>query len=98
MEERLGLGEIGRFESFAEPAVDGREEIMGSTMLALITPVLGEARSGAYFQQARALPACQLDGMQEIPLAVSRRTLNCDAPHQTQEFRFVRAFLSIAGQ
>jgi hypothetical protein len=46
LQQRLGLLQNRRVETFGEPAVDRREQIAGFDALALIPPKTGEATSG----------------------------------------------------
>ena len=46
-QHRLGLFQVERVETFSEPAVDGREDVVGLGAPTLITPEPREARRGA---------------------------------------------------
>jgi hypothetical protein len=49
VEQRFGVLQNRRVETFGEPTVDRREKITGFGALALITPEAGEAGRGAQF-------------------------------------------------
>jgi hypothetical protein len=56
IEQRLGVLQDRRVETFGEPAVDGREKITGFDAFTLIAPEAGEAGGGAQFRSFCALP------------------------------------------
>ncbi len=75
VQQRLRLLEIGRVETFGEPAVDWCEEVAGFGVAALVAAEPGEARGGAQFPElgllllrdAQGFVIQLLDGL-EIPL------------------------------
>lgn len=60
-QQRLRVDQILRLEAFAEPVVDGSEEVTGLDFLALVQPVPGEAGSGAELEISAALALCDRD-------------------------------------
>ncbi|HZW36108.1 MAG: hypothetical protein ACM319_00305, partial [Deltaproteobacteria bacterium] len=58
VEQFLGRLQIGRGETFGEPTVNGRKEIGGFVVSALIAPQPRETHGGAQLPKFRALPAC----------------------------------------
>ncbi len=55
VEQRFCFFEIGRVETFGEPAVDRREEVAGFGVAALVAAEPGEARSGAQLPELSLL-------------------------------------------
>src|SRR6516165_568127 len=51
VEQRLRLFQIGRSETFSEPAIDRREEVAGFGMAALVAAQPRKARGGAQFPE-----------------------------------------------
>src|SRR5215469_14929912 len=51
LQQRLCLFQIGRVETFREPAIDGREKLAGFGSPALVTAEAGEAHRGAQFPE-----------------------------------------------
>jgi hypothetical protein len=51
VQQRLRIFQIGRVETFGEPAVDWSEKVAGFGAPALITPKSGEAARGAQFPE-----------------------------------------------
>jgi hypothetical protein len=47
VEQRLGLLEVGGVKALGEPAVDGRQQLMGLGALALLLPQARQAGGGA---------------------------------------------------
>ena len=50
-EQRLRRHQVGRVETFGEPAVDRSEEVAGFGVAALVAAEPGEARGGAQFPE-----------------------------------------------
>jgi len=71
-EERLRFLEVRGVEAFGEPAVDGREQLVGVGAAALLAPQPGEARGGAQFVAACALLAGDREGGAERILGLRR--------------------------
>jgi hypothetical protein len=58
VEQRLCLVQIGGVEALGEPAVHGREQLLGFGALALFVPQPGEARRRAQLVGFSLLPSC----------------------------------------
>ena len=72
VEQPLGYFQVRGVETLGEPAVDGREQLVGVGAAALLAPQPGEARGGAQFVAACALLAGDREGGAERILGLRR--------------------------
>jgi hypothetical protein len=72
IQQRLGLLQVRRIETFGEPTVDWCEQIAGFRALALVMPEPGEADRCPQLEQLCALPLGNDDGLTIVRSASDR--------------------------
>ena len=68
-QQRLGLLQVGGLKAFSEPAVDRRQQLMGLSALALLSPQPTQAHHRPQLQGVGLLAAGEIEGLRTTPLS-----------------------------
>ena len=90
-QQRVGLLDVGGVEALGKPAIDGRQQFIGLSTLALLLPEATEAHGGAQLQRFRLLAAGHVQSPLQPGFRLFLRCLRLsqeqDAPQAIGSFR-----------
>jgi hypothetical protein len=70
LQQRLGLLQVSSVKAFGEPAVDGRQQRVGRSALALALPQARQAHGRPQLQRLRLLAASDVESLTETRLSL----------------------------